>query len=83
MINEIEYLTGTLKEARHRRHLSQRALGRKVGMPQAQISRIENAAVDPKVSTLVALARAVDLELVLVARTDPCDPSQAEDLSPR
>jgi transcriptional regulator with XRE-family HTH domain len=91
MVTAIANLTGALKQARQRRHLSQRALGRKVGMPQAQISKIENAAVDPKVSTLVALARAVDLELTLVPRTgspgleamDSPHPSQEADLSPR
>ena len=91
MVTAIANLTSALKQARQRSHLSQRALGRKVGMPQAQISKIENAAVDPKVSTLAALARAVDLELTLVPRTDSAGlevmdfphPSPKEDLSPR
>ena len=91
MVTAIANLASALKQARQRSHLSQRALGRKVGMPQAQISKIENAAVDPKVSTLVALARAVDLELTLVPRTgsagleamDFPHPPQEEGLSPR
>jgi transcriptional regulator with XRE-family HTH domain len=91
MVTAIANLTSALKQARQRSHLSQRALGRKVGMPQAQISKIENAAVDPKVSTLVVLAQAVDLELTLVPRTgsavlevmDFPHPSPKEGLSPR
>lgn len=91
MSSAIEHLTKAIKAARQRSHLSQRALGRKVGMPQAQISKIENAAVDPKISTLVALARAVDLELTLVPRTDSPrfnavdspHPPEKEGLSPR
>ena len=68
MIYAIEYLTQALQRARKGKRLSQRALSQKVGMPQAQISKIENAAVDLKVSSLIALARALDLEVVLVPR---------------
>ncbi|AGA34942.1 hypothetical protein TVNIR_3305 [Thioalkalivibrio nitratireducens DSM 14787] len=38
------------------------------GIPQAQISRIEAGTVDLRVSSLVALAHALDLELALVPR---------------
>lgn len=68
MINKIEYLMTDLKTARIGLNLSQRGLSEKAGIPQAQISRIENAAVDPKTSTLVELARALGLEVVLVPR---------------
>lgn len=37
-------------------------------MPQAQISRIESGAIDLKASTLIELARALDLEVMLVSR---------------
>jgi len=66
MIYAIEYLTGALKRAREAKKLSQRAFSQRVGMPQAQISKIENAAVDLKTSNLVLLARALDLEVMLV-----------------
>ncbi|HEX3913607.1 MAG TPA: helix-turn-helix domain-containing protein [Steroidobacteraceae bacterium] len=51
-----------------RRHagLSQRALGAKVGVAQSHISKIERAAIDPQVSSLMELARALGLELMLV-----------------
>jgi len=68
MIYAIEYLTKAVKKAREAKKLSQRALSRKIGMPQAQISKIENAAVDLKTSSLITLARALDMEVMLVPR---------------
>jgi len=70
MVYAIEYLTQALKAARLHAKLSQRALSQKVKVPQAQISKIENAAVDLKVSTLINLARSLDLEVVLIPRSD-------------
>src|SRR5262249_23928130 len=57
-----------LKTARERKGLSQRALGERVGLPQSHISRIEAGAVDPQASSLMQIARALDLELVLLPR---------------
>ena len=68
MIYTVEHLAQVLKEARTLKHLSQRALSSRVGIPQAQISKIENAAVDLRVSTLIELARTLGLELMLVPR---------------
>lgn len=68
MIHAIEPLTSALKHARTHHKLSQRDLSQKTGLPQAQISRIENAGVDLKTSTLIELARALDLEVMLIPR---------------
>ncbi|VAW54406.1 hypothetical protein MNBD_GAMMA06-833 [hydrothermal vent metagenome] len=57
-----------LKKARKAKGLSQRELSTKSGVPQSHISKIENGAVDLRVSSLVALARTLDLELELVPR---------------
>ena len=57
-----------LKRARKAKGLSQRELSTKSGVPQSHISKIENGAVDLRVSSLVALARTLDLELELVPR---------------
>ena len=65
----IEHISRTLKSAREARGLSQRALGARAGMPQSHISKIEKGAVDLRVSSLVELARVLDLEVELVART--------------
>ena len=57
-----------LKEARQRKGLSQREASRLSGIHQYQISKIENGSVDLRLSTLIQLARSVDLELKLVPR---------------
>lgn len=63
-----EQILKSLKEARKRKGLSQRELSAKSGVPQSHISKIENGGVDLRVSSLVALARVLDLELALVPR---------------
>ena len=63
-----EHITRTLRAARASKGLSQRELGAKSGVPQSHISKIENGAVDLRVSSLVALARVLELELALVPR---------------
>jgi transcriptional regulator with XRE-family HTH domain len=57
-----------LKEARKRKGFSQRVLSAKSGVPQSHISKIESGAVDLRVSSLIALARVLDLELELVPK---------------
>ena len=64
----IEHITRELRKAREAKGLSQRELGKKAGVPQGHISKIENGAVDLRLSSLVALARTLDLELALVPR---------------
>lgn len=57
-----------LRAARQARQLSQRALSAKAGVPQSHISKIENGGSDIRLSSLIELARALELELVLVPR---------------
>lgn len=64
----IEHIARALRKAREAKGLSQRELGKKAGVPQGHISKIENGTVDLRVSSLVALARTLDLELALVPR---------------
>lgn len=63
-----EHIAVMLKNARKAKGITQRALGRKIAVPQSHISKIENGAVDLRVSSLVELARALNLELMLVPR---------------
>ena len=63
-----EHIARTLKQARERKGLSQRALSKKAGVPQSHISKIENGAVDLRLSSLIELSRVLDLELALVPR---------------
>ncbi len=57
-----------LREARERKALSQRELSHLSGVPQAQISRIESNSIDLRLSTLITIANALDLEIALVPR---------------
>lgn len=57
-----------LRKAREQKGLSQRALSACAGVPQSHISKIENNAVDLRLSSLTAIAHALDLELALVPR---------------
>ncbi len=65
---EIEKLATNLKAARERKGLSQRALSALAGVPQSHISKIENGAVNLTLSSLTAIANALDLELALIPR---------------
>ncbi|MBA4040536.1 MAG: XRE family transcriptional regulator [Erythrobacter sp.] len=64
----IEEIAASLREARIAKALTQKALGQRVGLPQSHISKIENGAVDLKLSSLVEIARALGLEIKLVPR---------------
>jgi predicted transcriptional regulator len=48
--------------------LSQRELSRQSGVPQSHISKIENGGVDLRLSSLVSIARVLELELELIPR---------------
>lgn len=68
MTYSILELTGKLKAARQKKGVSQRAFSGSIGMPQSRLSRIENGAIDLQTSSLLELARALDLEVMLVPR---------------
>lgn len=57
-----------LRDARQTLGWSQRELAGRSGLPQSQISKIETGEVDPQVSTLVELARSLDLDVQFVPR---------------
>ncbi|MEQ8801336.1 MAG: helix-turn-helix domain-containing protein [Haliea sp.] len=67
-MNTVADISRTLKAAREAKGLSQRALAKLAGVPQSHISKIENAGVDLRISSLTQIARALDLELTLVPR---------------
>ena len=68
MIPGAERVATILRDAREKTGLSQRDLSAASGVPQSHISRIEQGAVDLRLSSLVELARTLDLELTLVPR---------------
>jgi len=61
-------LSSALRAARLKRGFSQQQLAQRLGLRQRQISDLERAAMDPRVSTVENVARALDLELMLVPR---------------
>ncbi len=65
----LESVAETLRSAREAKGWSQRELGARSGLAQGQISRIENGGVDMQLTTLIELARTLDLDLQLVPRS--------------
>jgi len=63
-----EEVISLLHDARQAAGLSQRALSDKAGLSQSHISQIESGTLEPGLSKLIQIARALDLELVLVPR---------------
>jgi transcriptional regulator with XRE-family HTH domain len=59
---------GMLRDARRRAGLSQRALARRVGVPQPTVARIESGVVVPRVDTLDRLLAGCGLALDTVDR---------------
>lgn len=57
-----------LKDARAAKGLSQRELSHRAGVPQSHISKIERGGVDLRLSSLIAIARVLELEPMLVPR---------------
>lgn len=69
MISSIKPLTDALRAARQKKKLSQRAFGSKIGVPQGRLSKIENGNIDLQVSSLLEIARALDMDVMLVPRS--------------
>lgn len=61
-------LFDVLRNARLNRHLSQQELAAKLGLRQRQISDLERATKDPRLSTIQNVARALDLEVLIIPR---------------
>ena len=57
-----------LKSARQAQGMKQSELGEKLGLPQSHVSKIEQGANDPRLSTVTDMARVLDQELVLIPR---------------
>ena len=68
MSHALEHISRRLREARSAKNLSQRELSKLAGVPQSHISRIESKQVDLRLTSLIAIAHALDLELALVPR---------------
>ena len=72
-------LIAELQAARKRQGLKQQELAERAGLSRMTVQRIESGAIDPRLSTLVEMARVLGLTLVTVAATPP---SQVQAASP-
>ncbi len=61
------YIQGKIREARESKGLTQSDLGSRIGQPQSAVSRIERGG-DLRVSTLLEMARVLEMEPVLVPK---------------
>lgn len=68
MTEFIQHIGLALKDARLKKGLSQRSLGKKAGIHQSHLSKIEAGVVDLQISSLIELSRALELELMLIPR---------------
>ena len=59
-------LPSQLAIMRRRRKLTQRALAKKLRVPQPQVARTESSRHDPRISSIVKAARAVRCHVLLV-----------------
>jgi len=57
-----------LKIARQSLGMKQFELGKKLGLPQSHISKIESGQNDPRMSTIEDMARILDHELMIIPR---------------
>lgn len=65
----LEQIAQAIRETRQTKGWSQRELSARSHIAQPQISRFENGDVDLQLSSLIELARALDLDLQLVPRS--------------
>ena len=68
MTYKTEHITRQIRTAREAKHMSQRELSARSGLTQSHISQIERGTMEPGLSSLVDLARALDLEIVLAPK---------------
>lgn len=58
-----------LRRFRRKQDLTQAQLGQRAGLRQATVSQVENGLATVRLSTIMDLTRALDLEFVLQPRT--------------
>src|SRR5690242_11332249 len=68
-LSEFRYTLGReLAAARNRLSLSQADVAKRAGITQAAVSRLESGEINPQVTTLLNLVRALELDVKLIPR---------------
>ncbi|MFZ0097968.1 MAG: helix-turn-helix transcriptional regulator [Gemmobacter sp.] len=78
-IRDARSLGEVLRAARVARGWTQARLAEAAGMQQHHVSNVENGLKDVKLTTLIALAVALDLDLALIPRRAP-SPAGTDDI---
>ncbi len=68
MVYKTEHITQQIRATREAMDMSQRELSARSGLTQSHISQIERGTMEPGLSSLVEVARALDLEIVLAPK---------------
>jgi transcriptional regulator with XRE-family HTH domain len=68
MAYKSEALIAQVREVREASGISQRSLSDRAGLTQSHISHIESGKTEPGLSSFIDMARALDLELILVPK---------------
>lgn len=68
MAYKTEHITQQLRSAREGQKVSQRELSARSGLTQSHISQIERGIMEPGLGSLVDVARALDLEIILAPK---------------
>lgn len=68
MTYKTEHITQQIRATREAMKMSQRELSARSGLTQSHISQIERGTMEPGLSSLVDVARALDLEIVLAPK---------------
>lgn len=68
MAYQSEHLFSQLRQVREDARISQRDLSQRTGLTQSHISQIESGKLEPGLSNFIELARALDLEPVLIPK---------------
>lgn len=68
MDSKRQNLGAAFRELRTQRGFTQSDLARRAGRTQARVSEMERSHLDPQVSTVLAIADALDAELMLIPR---------------
>lgn len=62
----METLISELRKARKKKGMTQARLSHSVGLPQSHISDIEQGKKDPRISTIIQIARILGYEITLI-----------------